>query len=106
MRELAIFPKEYVVFDETSANWSPFKDHNLTFLGSIERYANHRLQAMGHVFLNEVYDHLGLPRTPQGAITGWIKDGDGAGHIVFEYTFQKDAIVLSFNIDGIMYDKI
>lgn len=47
---------------------------NLTFLRAQQRWANDRLRVEGHVFLNEVYDMLGIPRSSAGAIMGWVYD--------------------------------
>lgn len=47
---------------------------NLTFLLAQQRWATERAKAVGHLFLNEVYDMLGLPRSAAGAIMGWVYD--------------------------------
>ena len=47
---------------------------NLTFLIAQQRWAEERAKAVGHLFLNEVYDMLGIPRTAAGAIMGWVYD--------------------------------
>lgn len=47
---------------------------NLTFLIAQQRWAEERAKAIGHLFLNEVYDMLGIPRTAAGAIMGWVYD--------------------------------
>lgn len=49
-------------------------ESNMIFLLAQERWLNDRLEAIGHVFLNEFHDALGLPRTSAGAIMGWVYD--------------------------------
>ena len=44
----------------------------LEYLKQKQRELNDRLQINKHLFLNEVYDALGLERTTEGAIVGWI----------------------------------
>lgn len=61
-------------FCEGCTGWTKDPEYNLTFLRSQERWANDRLKAVGHLFLNEVYDMLGLPRSSAGAIMGWVYD--------------------------------
>lgn len=106
-------------FEEgTSKNWDPHHSYNQLFLQSQQNYANDLLRARGHVFLNEVYDMLGLERSPEGAVVGWLADGTGDGFIdfgVFEgdrYSAMRfvlghcDEVWLDFNVDGVIYDKI
>lgn len=62
-------------FDERSRNFEKASDYNLMFLRSQESHFNDYLQVRGHVFLNEVYDALDLPRTAAGQIVGWTSDG-------------------------------
>ena len=49
-------------------------EYNLMTLRLKESYLNEKLQANGHVFLNEAYDELGMARTPVGSVVGWIYD--------------------------------
>lgn len=102
-------------FDEGCTAWMPDARFNYTFLTTQEMYANGYLEQRGHLFLNEVYDMLGMPRTRAGAIVGWIKKGDGDGRVDFglDKDYAKDfvngrtnTILLDFNVDGLIIDKI
>ena len=62
-------------FDEnTSSEYQKDPEYNLMFLRRQQDYANERLKAKGHLFLNEVYDMLGMARSKAGQIVGWIYD--------------------------------
>lgn len=106
------------LFDENSTSWSPSPEYNLMFLKSQQQFANDKLQAKGHVFLNEVYDSLGLERTPAGQVVGWVK-GNGDDYVDFGvfaddmnpeklafFTGREKAVWLDFNVDGIVYELI
>jgi len=106
------------VFDQTCSNWSSEHWKNQFFIQCQQNYANDLLRARGHVFLNEVYDMLNIPRSKEGQIVGWTRDGEGDGFIDFG-VFKGDAfegmrfvrgdngaVWLDFNVDGIVYDKI
>lgn len=104
-------------FDESSINWSKTPEYNLMFLQGQQNFANDLLNARGHVFLNEVYDMLGISRSQAGAVVGWVK-GAGDDYIDFGIfdgkTKQARAfvngdernILLDFNVDGVIYDLI
>lgn len=104
-------------FDEYSPEWKKNAQYNLMFLKSQEKYANNLLRANGHLFLNEVYDMLGLPRSSAGAVVGWLL-GAGDDYVDFGIynCFKESArefvngyersILLDFNVDGVIYDKI
>lgn len=104
-------------FDETSTEWKKNAEYNRWFLESQQKLANNYLRARGHLFLNEVYDMLGIPRSQAGAVVGWI-DGEGDGYVDFGlYNCFKEgardfingferSILLDFNVDGVIYDKI
>jgi hypothetical protein len=102
-------------FDEYSMHWERDPELNRIFVQCQQNYFNHRLIAYGHVFLNEVYDGLGIDRSRAGSVVGWLKEGDGDGYIdfgIFEafnsrfVNGSEQSILLDFNVDGIIYDKI
>ena len=105
-------------FDEMSKEWQRNPEYNFIFLRAQQNWANDLLRARGHVFLNEVYDMLGIPRTKAGAVVGWVIGHEGDNFIDFGL-FNKDnpsvrdfvnghegAILLDFNVDGVIYDKL
>lgn len=61
-------------FDEASRRWENNAEYNMMFLHSAQEYMNQRLRAYGHLFLNEVYDYLDIPRTQAGNRMGWMYD--------------------------------
>lgn len=103
-------------FDESNPNWSRRPEGNLLFLRCQQNTANDWLHSRGHVFLNEVYDMLGLPRSEAGCMVGWV-NGHGDDCIDFgayetyepgdgQYFIDQLAkpFTLDFNVDGpIMY---
>lgn len=103
-------------YDESCKQWSPNPEYNLMFLRAQQNYYNDMLKARGHVFLNEVYDALGIERTQAGAVVGWVigenrdnfidfgifdKDRDSSRNFVNGY--EKN-IMLDFNVDGVIFD--
>ncbi len=105
-------------FDEHSVQWEKDPTYNLAYLTAQQSYFNDMLKARGHVFLNEVYDALGIPRTKAGQIVGWVISKDGDNFIDFGiYDLDNPSgrafvnglersILLDFNVDGVIYDKI
>ena len=61
-------------FDESSQYWDKSPEMSLMFLKQQELYANCILKSKGHLFLNEVYDMLGIPQSMAGQLVGWIYD--------------------------------
>lgn len=102
------YPSVYArYFDSFSPQWRQEKYENEFFLEAQQRFANQLLQTREHVFLNEVYDALGIPRTPEGAIVGWVKDhGDNFIKIKVIGEPGPTSMLLDFNVDGIIYDMI
>jgi Family of unknown function (DUF6353) len=102
-------------FDEYSVSWKRDAELNRIFINCQEHYANHLLRSRGHIFLNEVYDSLGLERSPAGAVVGWLWNSEGDNYVDFglfetineRFLEGKEySIWLDFNVDGIIYDKI
>ena len=101
-------------FDETSPNWVKTPEYNLLFLRAQEQWANDRLRQYGFLFLNEVYEALGLERSQAGQIVGWRLNGDGDGFVSFGLgdIFDDNArafingleniALLDFNVDGVI----
>ena len=105
-------------FDSSCREWSTTPEYNLMFLQAQQNYFNNMLQARGHVFLNEVYDALGIDRSNAGAVVGWVVSTTGDNYIDFGI-FDGDKprtrafvngyephILLDFNVDGVIYDLI
>lgn len=103
-----------VYFDEKSPNYESSHDYNLMFVKSQQAYANDLLQTKGRLFLNDVYDNLGLPLTKAGQIVGWTKDGpDGYVNFRIREVERETAdgghepvILLDFNVEGNVWDKM
>lgn len=108
-------------FDESCRPWEKDPEFNLTFLRAQEHYANDLLVSRGHLFLNEVYDMLDIPRTKAGQIVGWTYDAKnpvGDNYVDFGiYDISKQekrdfvngyerSILLDFNVDGPIYNLI
>lgn len=107
-------------FDETCSSFrkGPYgREENLIFLKNQQNLFNDLLHARGYVFLNEVYTSLGMDCTATGAVCGWILGGDGDNFVDFGL-YREDgstrdfihgresAVLLDFNVDGLMYDKL
>lgn len=106
-------------YDVGCIGWQKDPEHNLFFLRQQQNYANDLLKAQGYLFLNEVYDMLGFPRTKAGQVVGWVydeKDPVGDNFVDFGiYDLHKPANVkfvngtersiwLDFNVDGNIWE--
>jgi hypothetical protein len=112
-----------VVFDEQSRFFSKEPGMNAQIIAMKQNWANDKLRANGHLFLNEVYDMLGLPRTKEGTIVGWVYDPRNEAHAGDNYVtfniFEGEPelvegfldgayryVVIDPNVDGMIWDKI
>lgn len=109
------------IFYEGNPGWRKDPEHNLIYLKQQQAYANERLKLQGYLFLNDVYDQLGFPRTAAGQVLGWIYDKknpigdnfvdfgiynqDNERTIAFVNGYER-SILLTFNHDGNILDKI
>lgn len=99
-------------FDDRSHGWTKNPETNKVFLNLQQNYANEKLKARGYLFLNEVYDMLGISRTRAGQCVGWVYDTDnpvGDNCVDFglyeEYNREfidgvENKALLDFNVDG------
>lgn len=113
---------EYVrIFDELNPNWKNSSEYNVLFLRSQENYMNTLLRINKYLFLNDVYDALGFPRTKIGQVVGWIYDDNDPkrnSYVSFGmYDINRDcvsdfingyesSVILDFNVDGYILDDI
>ena len=127
---------DYIVsFGEGTSNaWRKDTTYNVNMLKIMWMTANRKLEAQGYLFLNDLYDILEMPekKSAVGRVVGWIYDKrdpryNGINRISFgiydfdelernmydyetnysdDFENRKKAIILEFNPDGIIYDKI
>ena len=117
-------------FEESNPYWEKDGNYNRMFLLAQQQYANDKLRANGYLYLNDVLDTLGIPRTKAGQIVGWVynpNNPNGDNYVDFgiyetyrrdEESFVKDmamrerfgkevyerVVLLDFNVDGNILD--
>lgn len=106
-------------FDESCAGWTKSPEINLVFLKQQQAHANKLLQKNGYLFLNDVYEMIGIPKTKAGQVVGWIYDeenpiGDNFVDFGIYDVYNEKArefvngyersILLDFNVDGNIWD--
>ena len=106
-------------FDENCIGWTKNAEYNLMFLKQQQAHANRVLQQNGFLFLNDVYEMIGIPKTKAGQIVGWIYDknnpiGDNFVDFGIYDIYNEKArdfvngyersILLDFNVDGNVLD--
>lgn len=103
-----------------SSQWSPQAEYNAFNLVIKNQWANEHLKARGFLFLNDVYEELGFPKTKAGQVVGWYWQGDGDNYVSFGpeidaimnktagYLVYRDGspILLDFNVDGVILEMI
>lgn len=113
---------EYARFyDAGCKGWEKDPEWNLRTLVNMQHYANDKLKTKGYLFLNDVYEMLGLPRTKAGQVVGWIYDpecpnGDNCVDFGIHNVNRaknrdfvngyEPVILLDFNVDGPILDLI
>lgn len=105
-------------FNDYCVGWTKDPEFNLQFLQIQQRYLNDKLRKVGHVFLNDVYDCLGIQRTRAGAIVGWTYNKEhpnGDNFVDFGLNDERNIdfingntnkVLLDFNVDGSIIDLI
>ena len=105
-------------FDERCTGWTKYVEANHTFLRLQQDYANALLKSRGYLFLNEVFDMLGFPRTQVGQICGWVYDlenpigdnfvdfglYDAANHA--DVVRDSNVFRLNFNVAGSILERL
>lgn len=110
-------------FDDGCSGWEKDAELNLYTLRIIQSWANDKLRAQRFLFLNDVYDELGIPRTKAGQCVGWLyrpddPDHNGDNYVdfgIYDINREKSrdfvngyerSILLDFNVDGYILDDI
>ena len=101
-------------FDEKCTGWSKHRANNLCFLRFQQDYANALLRMRGYLFLNEVCDMLGAPRTKLGQVCGWVyKENNPIGDNYVDLdifndrnTEDNNVFILDPNVDGCILDDM
>lgn len=108
------------IIDERTSVWDPSDDITELNIHAQCNYMNDLLRTRGYVFLSDVYDALGIPRTPASQVVGWLwNKGDGDHYISFgnveehRIKFYDDSrrrevsnYLLDFNVDGEIVNEI
>lgn len=122
--EPSIYSDYSRVFDESCRGWEKDPELNLFFVRQVQNWANERLKSKGYLYLNEVYEMFGIPKTKAGHVVGWVYDEKnpiGDNYVDFGiydvYTenptvnerrsafvngYERN-IILDFNVDGDIY---
>lgn len=122
------FGSEYSrFFAEGCKGWTKDPELNMFFLRQQMNHANEMLQSKGYLYLNEVYEMLGIPKTKEGHVVGWVYDDtdpDNDNFVDFGIydvrtpneklnESRRDFvngwernILLDFNVSGNIYEKL
>lgn len=104
-------------FDEWCPDYQKNAEFNLMFLRKQQDWANEKLKSQGYLFLNDVYESIGIPKTRAGQVVGWLYDPKNSKHQgdnyvdfgIYDITREscrnfvngyEKAILLDFNVDG------
>lgn len=105
-------------YEDGCIGWTKDPEFNLMFLRRQQDAANDRLRDKGFLFLNEVYDMLGIYRTKIGQQVGWVYDKNNEYKVDFGiYNIHRPenrafvngyekTILLDFNVDGDILDMM
>lgn len=106
-----------VYFDERNMNWQDAAEYNVNFIRIQEQLLTDRLRSKGSLFLNDVYDRLGILdengvpfNTEQGQLCGWHVDHpDSDDFVEIRITPVHDfhgTLLLDFNVAGLVYKML
>lgn len=104
------------IYEEgTTDQWVTNPDYNWMFIRKKKDWLTDQLHINKHLFLNEVYDELGFPRTPEGSYIGWVINADhpdtyldfGPWHEPTDaFTRENNKCLLDFNPTGPIWNLI
>lgn len=99
------------VFDDSCKNWTKDRNVNVMHLKMHEHYCNELLRARGWLFLRDVYEYIGIPITKDSCLVGWIYEehneiGDNFVKFIYDENDESACILIDFNVDGYIIDRL
>lgn len=109
------------IFDDGCIGWEKNAEMNKAFLLNCQSFANQKLHEQGYLFLNDVYEMLGFPKTAAGQVVGWYYDEAleiGDNYVDFGLydidnprvrdfvNGRERVVILDFNVDGNILEYI
>lgn len=109
------------IFDDGCIGWEKNPEMNLAFLKNCQAFADRKLKEQGYLFLNDVYEMLGFPKTAAGQVVGWYYDESleiGDNYVDFGLydidnprvrdfvNGRERVVILDFNVDGNILEYI
>lgn len=106
------------LFEETNRYWVNDATLNCAHIKGVQTLAQAKLDSRGYLFLNEVYDALGFPKTRAGQVVGWVKSKGSEPTKVIDFGISptsygkipdslrrfldgnEPSVFLHFNVDG------
>lgn len=102
-----------MIFDSSCELWERDHEYNMLNLRAEQQYANDRLRSRGYLFLNDIFERLGVRGSKMGQVVGWIydpKNDNGDNFVDFGinemFIDDEEKIVLEFNPQGNILDLI
>jgi|KBSMisStandDraft_5_1062788.scaffolds.fasta_scaffold89734_5 hypothetical protein len=94
-----------IEFGPDSPNWQKTHEHNIMFFSMIANKMQNRLNACGHLFVNEVISFLddGLI-LPQGQLVGWMPGEDN--YVDMSWSVEKDFYLITLKPQGFIWNQI
>ena len=106
-------------FDESCLAWTRDAETNFMIAKNSQAQLNDKFQRQGYLYLNDVRDAFGLPRTKAGQVVGWLLGGpDNDGYIdlgifnpdserarAFVNGYEKN-LMIEPNVDGNIWDQM
>ena len=107
-----------IIFKPGCPGWTNAPEIRMSYLRSVERHADSILQIKKSLFLNDILDMLGYPRTKIGQTYGWsvlgVEKEELKSHVVFDIisasdknwktkdengdNIDKDVYIINFNV--------
>lgn len=91
-----------ITIDKSHPNFTENSEYNIMMLKQQEVYINIRRKRIGYVFLNEVYDILGVAKEVMGQFEGWSETP-----VKIEIKEVTDGFIsICLKPEGIILDRI